>query len=320
MSKTLWAIGAITALMTSFYMFRLLFMTFFGTRREHALIDANQEPTGAVHAPSAADAQAGHTHDPETHPAHAIAASAAPFDDHGHGHGHGVHESPALMLGPLVALAILALIGGWIGVPHALGGANRFEAFLAPVFEHYAPANAAANRGQSVPAEAGAPGNTASAAETRPGLAGNAAAEREGAGPDTSDVNLERGLTAVSLLLALCGAGLAWFFYGADPARADRAAAKMRGLHRLLWHKYWIDELYGFLFINPIMKGSREVLWKDIDVHVIDGTVNGAGHAASGIGSITRRMQSGNIRAYAAWVALGAACVIAFMIYMGASR
>src|SRR5882757_2372468 len=105
LNVTLWLLGLITAFMTSFYMFRLWFMTFFGERRESA---------------SAHDS------------AHA--------DAHGRG---GVHESPWSMLGPLVILAVLATVGGWVGVPHALGGSNHFESFMRPIFEHEVAAPAA---------------------------------------------------------------------------------------------------------------------------------------------------------------------------------
>ncbi len=95
-SPVYWLIGVITAFITSFYMFRLMYMTFGGEYR------------GAV-------AQDAHGHD-----AH----------DHGHGHGHGEpHESPWVMLGPLVVLALLSLVGGAVG-----GYQNRFEHFLAPAF------------------------------------------------------------------------------------------------------------------------------------------------------------------------------------------
>ncbi len=82
--------------MTSFYMFRLWFKTFFGPE-----------------------------HFEETHhDAH-----------HGHAeHSHGVHESPAIMTLPLAVLALLSIIGGWVGVPAALGGHNEIEHFLEPVF------------------------------------------------------------------------------------------------------------------------------------------------------------------------------------------
>ena len=107
-SWVFWLIGVITAFITSFYMFRLWFMTFVGDYRGTA-------------AP-----------DPDGH------AAAHGQDDHSHGHGHGApHESPWVMLGPLVVLAFLSLVGGWIGI----GG--RFEHFLAPVFQSGAAAELA---------------------------------------------------------------------------------------------------------------------------------------------------------------------------------
>ncbi|MBV9670316.1 MAG: NADH-quinone oxidoreductase subunit L [Acidobacteriales bacterium] len=307
-SKVLWAIGAITAFMTSFYMFRLLYLTFMGERRADAVIDANEEPTAGTHAPTDAHSAHGQQH----LPAH---------DDHANHAHHDPHESPWIMLGPLVILAILSVIGGWIGIPHALGGANRFEAFLAPVFEQYAPEHAAAERGQEIPAQTSSSSSTApSAAETQPGLKQNAAAEREGAGPDTSDKGMELTLTGVSVALALAGWLLAYYFYGSDLQRPERVARRLHGIYRTLWNKYWIDELYSAVFVQPVVRGSTNLLWRGLDVDVIDGTVNGAGATASGFSAITRRMQSGYIRSYAAWVAAGAAAVIAYMIYTGVAH
>src|SRR6202046_2540959 len=100
-----WLIGLITAFITSFYMFRLLFMTFFGEYR-------------------------GEAQDHSAHDAHG-----------GHGHG-GIHESPRVMVIPLVILAVLAVIGGYVGVPGSLGGNNHFDKFLGPVFHGSAPADA----------------------------------------------------------------------------------------------------------------------------------------------------------------------------------
>ncbi len=94
-SWVFWLIGVITAFLTSFYMFRLLFMTFFGDYRG-AQVDAH-----------------GHAHAAHGH------------DDHGHGEPH---ESPMVMLVPLMILAVLSIVGGLVGI------GNRFENFLAPVF------------------------------------------------------------------------------------------------------------------------------------------------------------------------------------------
>src|ERR1700690_728056 len=96
-------------------MFRLWFMTFFGEYRGTAE-DPHQEPG----------------HDSGHDLAHADARAGAPAP-HGHGHG-GIHESPRLMLIPLVVLAFLSLTGGWIGVPGSLGGSDHFEKFLGPGF------------------------------------------------------------------------------------------------------------------------------------------------------------------------------------------
>jgi NADH-quinone oxidoreductase subunit L len=99
-SWVFWLIGVITALLTSFYMFRLLFMTFFGDYRG-ARVDAHGQ-------------------------AHAVHGQ----DEHGHDeHGHGEpHESPMVMLVPLMILALLSMVGGLVGI------GNRFEHFLGPVF------------------------------------------------------------------------------------------------------------------------------------------------------------------------------------------
>ncbi|HWC17001.1 MAG TPA: hypothetical protein VG498_08290, partial [Terriglobales bacterium] len=110
---------------------------------------------------------------------------------------------------------------------------------------------------------------------------------------------------------------LAWFFYYRRPELPDRIVTSMRGAYRTLLNKYWVDEAYYATLINPIVNGSRAVLWRGIDVGVIDALVNGAGTTSKGISGVTRRMQSGSIRSYAGWVALGAACVVAFMVWMG---
>ena len=104
-----WFIGLFTAFLTSFYMFRLWFMTFFGEYRGTAE-DSHPEPG----------------HDSGHDLAHADARAGAPAP-HGHGHG-GIHESPWVMVIPLVVLAGLSTVGGWIGI----GG--RFENFLRPAF------------------------------------------------------------------------------------------------------------------------------------------------------------------------------------------
>jgi NADH-quinone oxidoreductase subunit L len=114
--KLVWLVGILTALLTSFYMFRLWFKTFFGAPRfdEHALGGHGEEDLAPVHAHK------------DTH--------ATMVAEHEPAHGHGVHESPLVMTLPLMILAVLSVIGGIVGVPTAFGGHNEFEHFLDPVF------------------------------------------------------------------------------------------------------------------------------------------------------------------------------------------
>ncbi len=249
LGKLLWLVGLITAGMTSFYMFRLWFKTFFGPERfdEHA----------AEHSTSH--------------------AGEAEHDEGQASHSHGVHESPWIMLAPLVLLAILSVVGGWVGVPAALGGHNEIEHFLAPVF--------------------------ATTAET--------------AGTVTEPVGhgLELALAAVSVLTALAGFGLAYVFYYKKPGTAAALANKAPALYRIVENKFYVDEFYHAWIVTPLLMFTRLVLGGLIDGGVVNGSGSVAGATTRGLSSLTRRIQSGNIRSYAGWLALGAAAVIAVMIF-----
>jgi NADH-quinone oxidoreductase subunit L len=243
-SPVYWLIGVITAFITSFYMFRLMYMTFSGDYR------------GAT------------AHDAHGH------------DAHGHGgHGHGEpHESPWVMLGPLVVLAVLSVFGGFVGY------GNRFEHFLAPVF-------------QSPVAE----------------VAQEAAHEG-------GDRSLEFLLMGVSISVAALGWFLAYQLYSRRPQLPARIAAGLGGLYQAVSHKYYVDEIYAALFVKPLVDGSTTILWHGIDQGVIDATVNNSATAAREVSDGVRHMQSGNLRSYAGWVAAGGAVVIAYMVWMGVTR
>jgi NADH-quinone oxidoreductase subunit L len=252
-----WLVGLTTAFITSFYMFRLWFMTFFGEYR-------------------------GAAQDHSAHDAHG-----------GHGHG-GIHESPRVMVIPLAILAVLSVVGGYVGVPGSLGGNNRFDKFLGPVFHGTAPADAQ----QAPMGEKSAP-----------------AQETEGPEPKT-EVSTELTFTAISVAAALLGFGLAWQLYYRNPHLPEKIAASMSGTYQTLLHKYYVDELYGALFVRPLINGSTRILWQGVDRKIIDAAVNDAGDGARHVSDEVRHMQSGNIRSYAGWVAAGSALVIAFMIWM----
>jgi NADH-quinone oxidoreductase subunit L len=231
-----WAIGVFTAFLTSFYMFRQWFLTFFGEYR-------------------------GEEHDDHGHGGH---------DAHGHG---GVHESPMVMLVPLVILAILSVCGGWVG-------SERFDKFLSPVLH----ANA-------VVQEAPAP--------------------HEEQGPS------EGLLTSVSIAVAVLGLGLAWLLYSKSPELPKKIADALGGFYQTVSHKYYIDEIYAAVIVQPLINGSRRILWQTVDQGVIDASVNETADGARDVSDAVRHMQSGNIRSYAGWIAVGAAAVIAYMIWMG---
>src|ERR1700691_2618843 len=108
------------------------------------------------------------------------------------------------------------------------------------------------------------------------------------------------GPVVVSVAFGLAGIALAWLFYVFKPGLPDRVAATFSSLYKLIYNKYFVDEIYDATVVTPVVAGSRVVLWKGIDVAVIDGAVNGVANRARGIGGVLKRLQSGNIRSYAA--------------------
>jgi NADH-quinone oxidoreductase subunit L len=100
----------------------------------------------------------------------------------------------------------------------------------------------------------------------------------------------------------------------------DKITSKVHGIYLTVLHKYYVDEGYGAIFVKPLLALSTVVFWRGVDQNIIDGLVNGAGETSKGIGNELRRMQSGNIRSYAAWVAVGGAAVLAYMIWLAVSK
>jgi len=256
-----WLIGVITAFITSFYMFRLWFLTFFGEYR------------GAIAVEHAHAEHAGYG-------AHLGRDDSAVGATASHGHG-GIHESPKVMLVPLVILAVLSVIGGWVGYH------NIFENFLAPVFR----------TGVAVSAEAAqAVGSTQ---------------------PHPEAGSTESLLMVISIAAALAGFLLAWFLYHRRPGLPKRIALALNGLYVAVVNKYYVDELYAILFVKPLINGSSRLLWQGIDRDVIDATVDNSAEGVRYVSDTVRHMQSGNIRSYAGWVAVGAAAIIVYMVWIG---
>jgi NADH-quinone oxidoreductase subunit L len=238
----LWLVAAVAAGMTAFYMFRALFMTFWGECRA---------------------------------------------DEHVK---HHIHESPKIMTVPLMILAVLSLIGGYVGIPHVLGGANHVHEFLAPVLG-----------GGSEPAKAHAGITLLSQAWASSGESGGHSAA------------VELFMMAVSVVIAFIGIGIAYLFYVKNPALPKRLAEKQKGLYTLILNKYYIDELYEVLFINSL-KQLGIGLWRGFDDFIIDGTVNGIAYLIGWISSVMRRMQTGLVQNYAFSMIIGGVILAGYYI------
>jgi NADH-quinone oxidoreductase subunit L len=313
-SGPIWTIAAVTAFLTAFYMFRLMSMTFYGGYRGPAWQDER-----AADRRVASAAGTVHPEDPGAHGQAAMRGhdvTHGPADSHGHGHGawHGPHESPRVMTVPLMALAVGAVVAGFVGIPTALGGGNAIEHFLEPSFTATAAAHAAVE--ESVPA----------------GPA-EAAAEGEAEGSHLSR-SAELGLMLLSLVLAVGGIGLAWRNYVTRPQAAEDLARRFPFAHRVLLHKYYVDELYGATVVKGTLDGARGLWTFDrrvvdaavdgsgwltrvsawisgmFDKYVVDGLVNLVGWVTGEGSYVLRRVQTGLIQNYALLMLIG---VFAFL-------
>jgi NADH-quinone oxidoreductase subunit L len=124
-------------------------------------------------------------------------------------------------------------------------------------------------------------------------------------------------LVAISVVAGLTGIGAAWWFYVARPGVADRVAARLGVVYRLVYNKYFVDEIYAAAVVRPVVEGSDKLAWRGMDVGVIDGIVNGVAARAQRTGAVLRRIQSGNVRSYAAWVLFGAVLVMVAFGFWG---
>lgn len=134
-----------------------------------------------------------------------------------------------------------------------------------------------------------------------------------GAGHDMS-------LVLISLGAGLLGITFAYIFYVAKPELPAQIASSLGGVHRLVLNKFYVDEIYDFLFVKPLMKSSRSFFWPVMDVAVIDGAVNGVASQARAVGRVLRAWQSGSIRTYASWVVVGSVIILLIVSVAGGVR
>jgi NADH-quinone oxidoreductase subunit L len=222
-----WLLATGVAVMTSFYIFRLVFLVF------------HRQPGSS--------------------------AGAAPHP----------HEAPPAMRGPLMVLAGLSVVVGFIGLP-IVEGANLMRAYLEPVFMRY-----------SLPS--GVFGHTLH----QPGL--------------------ELVMLFVSLALSIAGILLAAYMYLVDTRLPERLSTQFSRFYQVLLGKYYVDELYDRLIIGPIKRGAAW-LWLRVDMGIVDGAVNRVGELLRQDSVWLSRVQSGFVRNYALSIFLGAVVVLGYLL------
>jgi NADH-quinone oxidoreductase subunit L len=185
------------------------------------------------------------------------------------------HESPKVMTIPLILLAFLAIIGGFIGIPASLGGGNSFEKWLEPVF---------------------------------------AKANEKMAAVHEFSHSAEYVLMALSIIIALAGILLAWNIYTKNLFLAEKFRRSYKNLYNILLNKYYVDEIYDAGIINPIVKTSRGFLWKFFDTGVIDGLINNSARLMGVFGQMFRRLQTGVVQSYAVIFITGIIFILFWLI------
>lgn len=224
-NKIFWVLGVIGSMMTAFYMFRLLFLTFYGTYR-------------------------GNEH--KVHP----------------------HESPKVMTIPLIILAILSTIGGFVGVPESLGGTSQINKFLDPVFQ---PAQAKMMMVEN-----------------------------------SSSIS-ELALMCITVAVVLASILLAWYFYISRKRVPSPEGTKLPLLTDISYHKYYVDEIYNALITKPL-DAISVFLKNMVDNKLIDGIVNATGKIIEWVSSLMRFVQTGNVDFYLLAMVISIACIIFFKL------
>jgi len=214
---------------------------------------------------------------------------------------HHIHESPASMTVPLMILAFLSIVGGWIGWPASLGGSDPFSRFLEPVI-------------------------------ARPEA--SAASEAAGYGKDYA-------LMAASVVIALFGIWLARRFYLEHSEIPERLAERFSGLYQLLYNKYYVDQIYYAMFVNRtkdlatglgafdrnVIDGlgvngagwatraiSQVSMWWDS--WIVDGLVNLTARIAWVLSIPVRMLQSGRVASYALFIVIGVMVGLAYYLHV----
>jgi len=222
-----WFLGLAAAIITAFYMFRLVYLTFHGDYK-------------------------------------------GPKDS-----DQGLKESPPVMTVPLIVLAVLSIIGGYVGLPPVVAKTHIFQNWLHPVFE---PAMEAVH------------------------------AHHHHLSHSTEWV-----LIFVSVAAAVIGIAIAWSMY-IKKSKIAKSDAEQAGFGKVLFNKYYVDEIYAAVIIRPLL-GLCNISWRVFDMVFIDsGLVLGTAKVVHWIGGGVRRLQTGVVPNYALFLALGIVVILVTLI------
>lgn len=218
-SPTLWFFGMVASMLTAFYMFRLLYLTFYRKFRG--------------------------THEQE----------------------HHLHESPKSMTIPLIVLAVLAVVGGALGLPEFWGATNWMHHHLDSIIAHKNP----------------------------------------------SILNHTKEWTLMAIAVIAAGATIffAYMVYIKNRILPEAKDEKLTGIKKLIYNKYYVDELYEAVITKPLDVLSV-VFYKFLDLQVVDGIVNGVGSAVTGVSTLVRKVQTGHIGFYIFGMVLGIIAILFF--------
>jgi NADH-quinone oxidoreductase subunit L len=185
------------------------------------------------------------------------------------------HEAPKTMTIPLIILAFLSLVGGFVGIPESLLGGNSLEHWLEPIF---APAYDKLNMN-----------------------------------PHPVEI-AEYVLMIISVGVAAAGIYAARAVYLRRADLTERWKTKYATAYRVLFNKYYVDEAYDAMIVTPTVKMSEGFLWKGIDVAVIDGIVNGSAKLVARIAQGVRLIQTGVAQQYASIFVGGILFILLWLI------
>ena len=115
----------------------------------------------------------------------------------------------------------------------------------------------------------------------------------------------------ISSVVGLAGIAFAWSRYRERTPSEEPTNA----LHKLLVNKYYVDEVYNALIVQPIKNGSHYLLWRIVDNGIIDGIVNGVGSIIRFIGGTLRRLQTGLVQVYIVSMVLGIVLFLAYYLF-----